>query len=712
MRITCSFNKVIILISGICWAQVSAQTISWSNIDGPYSGSIQVLTVDTFGNIFTSTSAGMYRSTDAGENWQALGLSFEFGVSFLVADSADNVYAGIGAEGLYESTDNGTSWAKSSLTGNVNSAAVLSGNRICIGGLQTVSISSDGGKSWSASQVTTDSRIDVLSVAEDNSGNLYAGLIAYQPRPPAPSYGGGIYISSDSGKTWGFYGMETTSVASITVNKQGKVFILEPPTSAKELGIIWSLAPTSSTWTEDVSGIPYWVNSLQTLFTDNVGEAAVVTDMGIFVYDYSTSSWKSVTPAISLSSITSAIYNPNGTSYAGTSTDGVFSLRNSSSAWVQCGIVPASITSIGFDGSGNLFAGTGDGVFEQSLQGWLRVSNGLSRSMVYQLYFSASSKRLYASTEEGLSYLPDSGNYWTPLTKVGTYDLLESPDSNDYAGTAGGILKAVDGQDIWNIVQTIGIPITNIYCLAADSINDLFAGTSYDGIFISTDGGTFWTQGGISSPLIFCSVKTIGVDHHGRIFAGTDTAGAYYSDDQGANWNGIPSITGKSITCFLVNNPSMYFAGTSDHGAFVSTDGGVNWYSADNGLTDSTIISVNVDQQGHFYAGTENGLFMSTGTPTRVDGKNEAPSSFSLFQNYPNPFNPATVIRYQLSVNSLVTLKVYDVLGRVVKTLIEERQAPGTHSITFDASSLSSGVYLYRLAAGNFVDAKKMILLK
>ncbi|MGA7160834.1 MAG: T9SS type A sorting domain-containing protein, partial [Bacteroidota bacterium] len=521
----------------------------------------------------------------------------------------------------------------------------------------------------------------------------------------APPFGGGVSISSDSGRTWEFYGMSLTSISSIVASKAGKVFILSGTR-------IYSAIPKSNIWTEDDSGIPYWVNSIQALTVDNLGVVVAVTDMGIFAYASSEAAWKSITPNVSLATITSAFYAPNGKLYAGTASDGVFSLRDSSSAWLQCGIVPASVTSTGFDGSGTLFAGTGDGVFEQRPEGWSRVSDGLSRSTVYQLYFSTMSNRFYTSTKGGLFYLPDSGNYWIPLVKQWAYDFVESPNGEKYSGTPGGILKALSGEDVWDIVQTIGIPITSIYCLAVDSSNNLFAGTSYDGIFISTDGGSFWTQGGVSSPLIFCSVKAMKIDHNGRIFAGTDTSGAYYSDDHGANWNSIPSISGKNVTCFFVNDSSMYFAGTSDCGAFISTDRGISWHSANSGLTDSSIISINVDRQGHLYAGTENGLFKSTGIVTGVARKNEVPSSFTLFQNYPNPFNPTTMISYQLAVNSVVTLKVYDVLGRLVKTLQEGRQTSGEHSVTFDASTLASGTYFYRLTAGGFGETKRMALIK
>jgi hypothetical protein len=89
-----------------------------------------------------------------------------------------------------------------------------------------------------------------------------------------------------------------------------------------------------------------------------------------------------------------------------------------------------------------------------------------------------------------------------------------------------------------------------------------------------------------------------------------------------------------------------------------------------------------------------------------------SPNSFVLEQNYPNPFNPVTVIRYQLTVNSFVTLKVFDVLGQEVATLADGVQNAGYKSITWDASMISSGVYYYRLQANNYFETKKLLLLK
>ena len=98
---------------------------------------------------------------------------------------------------------------------------------------------------------------------------------------------------------------------------------------------------------------------------------------------------------------------------------------------------------------------------------------------------------------------------------------------------------------------------------------------------------------------------------------------------------------------------------------------------------------------------------------TGIGGAGEAlPPDFQLSQNYPNPFNPSTSISYQLPQSSVVTLKVYDVLGKEVASLVEGVQSAGRHTVRFDASLLRSGVYFYRIQAGTFSDTKKLMVIK
>ena len=97
---------------------------------------------------------------------------------------------------------------------------------------------------------------------------------------------------------------------------------------------------------------------------------------------------------------------------------------------------------------------------------------------------------------------------------------------------------------------------------------------------------------------------------------------------------------------------------------------------------------------------------------TGVRDLNEAPTEFQLSQNYPNPFNPVTVIKFQVLNSQTVNLKIYNTLGQEVATLVNEEKAPGNYEVKFDGSNLASGMYVYRLQAGEFVQVKKMLLLR
>lgn len=89
-----------------------------------------------------------------------------------------------------------------------------------------------------------------------------------------------------------------------------------------------------------------------------------------------------------------------------------------------------------------------------------------------------------------------------------------------------------------------------------------------------------------------------------------------------------------------------------------------------------------------------------------------SPSTYELSANYPNPFNPMTTVWYQLAVVSDVRLDVHDLLGREVAVLVNEKQSPGNYEVRFDAAALASGIYIYRLTAGSFVQTRKMLVIK
>lgn len=128
-------------------------------------------------------------------------------------------------------------------------------------------------------------------------------------------------------------------------------------------------------------------------------------------------------------------------------------------------------------------------------------------------------------------------------------------------------------------------------------------------------------------------------------------------------------------------------------------------------LPDSVLIMV-ASGLGSGQVGTElivDEITFKVGGSTAVLEEEIFPSTFFLNQNYPNPFNPSTSIQYQIAGISQVTLKVYDVLGNEVATLVNEAKPAGSYEVNFNASKLSSGIYFYKLQAGTFLKTKKMI---
>lgn len=200
---------------------------------------------------------------------------------------------------------------------------------------------------------------------------------------------------------------------------------------------------------------------------------------------------------------------------------------------------------------------------------------------------------------------------------------------------------------------------------------------------------------------------------YGNTLFGSSIFGIYRSTNNGLNWqkfdpgNGmveLHSITniGSDIYIFRTKTTGLSFI-------YKTTNFGTDWelYESFNGIYIHDAVSV-----GHYlYTARDSGIYYKNTQTTSVED-NYLLNNYSLSQNFPNPFNPVTIINYQLAMNNYVTLKIYDILGNEVATLVNEEQSSGYYKIEWDASSLSSGVYFYTILSGDFVSTKKMLLLK
>ena len=173
---------------------------------------------------------------------------------------------------------------------------------------------------------------------------------------------------------------------------------------------------------------------------------------------------------------------------------------------------------------------------------------------------------------------------------------------------------------------------------------------------------------------------------------------------------GAPGANGEQLKVIV---PPNSWGALSVNGVWSTSDGDhpltpeiVGYF-----ITDYTYINLHT---GDYMGGEIRGQVSydyDVSTPV-IETPWNGPGEFHLEQNYPNPFNPTTNISYQLPINNSVSLKIYDVLGREVKSLVNERQIAGTHSVTLNAGNLPSGVYFYRLQAGSFTETKKLVLVK
>ncbi len=305
---------------------------------------------------------------------------------------------------------------------------------------------------------------------------------------------------------------------------------------------------------------------------------------------------------------------------------------------------------------------------------------------------------------------------WTDMNNIDITQLVSAlsvskePQHILYYGTNNGrvfkVINSHEGNPASQEITSNIFPPGFVSSIAvdkqdADNILVVFANYNVISIFSTTDGGETWEA--VSGNL------------------------EQYSDGSGIG----PSVrTAKIIN---VDGEKIYYAGTSI-GLFAATSlSGMEttWIqqATENiGMVDVEALDIR-EIDGTIVAGTfGNGVFSSSVNVTGV--KEEfIPSVFSLSQNYPNPFNPTTTIKYSIPVETghapslqIVTLKIYDVIGREVATLVNEQKAPGNYEVEFsakggytsggDGSTLSSGIYFYKLTAGSFTQTKKLMLMK
>ena len=385
-----------------------------------------------------------------------------------------------------------------------------------------------------------------------------------------------------------------------------------------------------------------------------------------------------------------------------------FSLVIANAQWVQMSNgmgTNITVWSLAVSGN-NIFAGTVSyGVYLSTDNGATWTSTVMNNSDVYSLavienniFAGISGKGVYLSTNNGVTWTQTALNNKIVLS-------LAVQGNNIFAGTdPEGVYLSTNSGVTWN--QT---DLNNriIHSLAVKG-NNIFAGA--DGVYLSTNNGSTWTQTGLNN----YDVWSLAVNEN-NIFAGTEN-GVYLSTNNGTIWTqiGLSNIYVKSLAV----NGNNIFAGTYNNGIYLYIYDGSTWIQKNQGFSLSPSVLSIIFTNNYILAGTyEQSVWRRS--LSEIIGiqviSTIIPKGYDLSQNYPNPFNPTTKIKFDITGHTVgqTFLSVYDITGREIQTLVNEKLNPRTYEVTFDGSQLPSGVYFYQLSVGNDIIAfKKMILLK
>lgn len=364
---------------------------------------------------------------------------------------------------------------------------------------------------------------------------------------------------------------------------------------------------------------------------------------------------------------------------------------------------------------------------------------------------------LFAATDSTVYSGGDSGTAWSPAPAQPPASAIQTLFSFGGALHLGslvdGVFRTDDGGATWEALNGGLAGGSKVVVAFASRGDTLYAGTGGNGVYVLGGGSPpSWTaynaglfQFGTSS-LISSGTHLVGAlgqyvfhrasgapawtdatvdslgnrtpiklhDHGDALFLGT-SGGVFRGDTTGATWvkADISQFANAEVVAFASDGPRCY-AGLNyqgQHWIFSTDDLGSSWDVRAHEFAGILVLLVDGPT---LWAGRTDGLWKLDigGTTGADDGNPGVPRGFSLDQNHPNPFNPATTFSFTLPFRARATLEVVDLLGRVVATPLDRAMGPGRHEIRWDAAGLPSGTYLYRLRAGNYADAKKLLLVR
>ncbi|MGE5798157.1 MAG: T9SS type A sorting domain-containing protein, partial [Ignavibacteria bacterium] len=670
-------------------------------------GSIYAILTDKNGDYFAGGKEGVFYSTDKGITWKLNKMNITIsdpssGYSFGVTSLAINdsfLFAGTW-EGVFRSSDLGKTWSQikpMSRFGWIEEIKIhpLTGD-LFVAESEGLFSSTNNGISWDDINFNhPNTLIRALEIL--NSGELLVGF----------ENAGGIYKSTDSGLNWfksdsgmiapGANAIEQTITGDIYA---GELFLYK----STNKGISW----------DSINSGPYPGLTLYSLESDSTGSIYAGYPMGYLLKSVNSgASWDTLSLGKDYNNFVRAINISNDISLF--SADG-FGLQRSEDQHVfeRVGFPMTDIYDIACSPNNNIFASSYlDGLF-RSVDGgnsWEHLDLGTVLQIALNITINDSG---YLFCIDGLSSLIRSlnnGDSWQSLNfgQGISQCLLLNNKGYLFVNINWRLNYSTNNGDSWIEVNSELIPPWLDYDI--NSSGEIYAACDIRGIYKSSNDGLNWSNLETNLPTGI-RINNVRCNKLDQIYIGTNE-GMYISKDGGMSWdqinNGLPD---GNILSLVINNDNKIFAVVKNNGLFISTDSGDHWNFYSDNTVYNHIVKIVLDDKGFLYAATEfQSVLKSIETTVSVNDLT-FDSEYSLSQNRPNPFNSSTIISFSIPSTLLVTLTIFNLLGEEICTLINEEKQAGKYNLNFDAGNLSSGIYYYTLKAGNFIQSRKLILIK
>ena len=678
---------------------------TWQNPSPQGNYLTSIWSIDSITTLAVGYVGAVIVTTDGGDSWQVKSLNDEFNL-YDLSFTPDKVGWCVGVGGaIYKTEDFGKSWIKknSDSLSILHSVFFLSPQRgWAVGYYGQVARTTDGGNSWTSANFGPDLFLSVYFISDS------VGWIAAKT---------GILKTVDGGVTW-------TKVveASPTISSKSIVF-----TDSLRGWVICSYGRVMTTvnggasWTSLILDSTATLSSIQ--FVDNktgwisgstlykttdggnswigIKDSAFLTAKSIQFLDNKYGwiagdkglllkttdggqSWKSISRGI-----TNWIYCVDFVSEQvgwAAGTDVVLKTTNGGSVWKMVATPSGAISGVDFLDEKNGWIVGSDGLIEHSSDGGISWMNQTSPRTVWlnAIHFLNPLRGIAVGDGGAIVVTTNGGLNWTSVESHTTNQLTSLSFVNDSVGWVCGyngiVLKTTNGGTDWQSSMISGLSATLPLCIQfVDCLHGWVSDGIYRKFYRTIDGGATW----LSTPV------------------------QYY-------W---PSDIFSAESFFFFDSLNGIAGGFAGGTVFRTSDGGKTWSVESRVILNRITAFCFVTPECGWLVGRDGAILKFVGSSTEVqnpflEANSILSHDFDLYQNYPNPLNPSTTIKYQILQPSYVTLKVFDILGREVTTLINEIQNAGEHSIHFDGTHLSSGIYLYQLRAGIYRAVKKMVLLK